>query len=107
MLPEQFLKHLADAECSVCGWDAVSSDLILNVEKEIGPETGLLTFSGVSYVSLPPRFTAFAATSSQQQVPDFPGICPDPNEWLYVFQDAWSQAHYVLAESARYEISNS
>lgn len=104
MLPEQFLTHLADAECRVGAWDAISTELRLIVEKEIGPETGLLTFSGVSFVHMPPRFAVFAACSSQQEVPDFPGLRPDHNEWLYVFQDAWNQSYYVMAESARYDL---
>ena len=106
MLPDHFLTHLADAECWVSAWDATSSELVLTIEKDIGPEAGLLTFYGVSFVSMPPRFTIIAATSSRQEVPDFPGIRPEGDECIYVFQDAWSRAYYILAESARYDISS-
>jgi hypothetical protein len=104
MLPDQFLKCLADAECSVKSWDAASSELKLAIEKDIGPESGLLVLTGVSFVHLPPRFTIFAATSSKAEVPDFPGVRPEDNEWLYVFQDSWHRAHYLLAEDARYQL---
>ena len=105
MLPEHFVINIADAECSVASWDATSSQFVLKIEKDIGPESGVLVFSGVSFVNMPPEFIVAFVASSRQQVPDFPGVSPEDDEFLFLFQEAWGRVFYVLAERADYSIT--
>ena len=102
MFPDDFRKHIADSKCTVASWDAASSQLVLTIDKEIGPECGSLVLNGVSFVCLPPCVTVEAVASSKHEVPDFPGVCPEQDEWLYVFQEACGRAFYVLAQTAIY-----
>ena len=91
-LPPALMRHLADAEVEVASWSA-SGDLLLRVGKEIGPESGVLRFGGVSHVSLPPRFTVAALTRTAR---------PD-GDTLYTFGWAWGESYTVVAESLAHE----
>lgn len=105
MFPESFLRYLADAECSVVSWDAVSLRLVLKIEKEIGPERGVLMFHGASLVHVPAHFTVEQASSSQHSIPEFPGVSPEEGEWLFLFREAWGRTFYVVAQTASYDIT--
>jgi hypothetical protein len=92
-LPHELMRHLADAEVEVVSWSAASSELVLRVRKEIGPESGLLRFAGVGHVSLPPRFTV--AGLSRTAGPD--------GDTLFMLAEAWGASYTVAAESMAWE----
>jgi len=104
MFSDRFMTNIRDSECAVHSWDAASRQLILRIEKDVGPESGKLTFDNVAFVHLPPCFTIYVAAASKNEVPDFPGVRPEPEDCLFVFQEAHGNAYYVIAESADYQI---
>jgi hypothetical protein len=103
-LPVTLTRNLADAEVEVVAWSAAKGELVLRLSKDISREIGLLRFCGVSRVNLVPRLTLGGLVSSEQPVPGFAGVEPDPGESLFVLEDAWGAAYFVLAESINYEV---
>ena len=91
-LPPALMRHLADATVEVVSWSAASGELLLQVRKEIGPESGLLRFGGVAVVYLPPRFTIAALVA----------IHRDGDDTLFEIAEAWGESYKVVASSVKY-----
>ena len=107
-LPPTLLQYLADSELEVVSWDG--STLVLKVRKEIGPEDGLLTFTGVSHVNLPPMLTIEGIQiAPPDQIPrsHFEMYRPsdkrlDDNERLFVIAGSWGERFFVVASNVEY-----
>lgn len=110
-LPSALTRNLADAEIEVVAWAGAEARLILRVTKEIGLESGLLTFAGVSHVNLPPRLTVRGIDcGGLEHLPDGylkafrPGDRSlDPGDRVFVLRGSWGPVYYVVAESAAYQ----
>ncbi len=85
-------------------WSATSGELALVVRKEVGPEVGLLRFVGVCHVNLAPRMTIAGIERSDQGGPVSGAAKVGPGESLYVFEESWGAAYFVIAESVSYEV---
>src|SRR6516164_7905064 len=104
-LPSRLTKHLADSEIELLWWDPTKCELGLRVRKDIGPETGIVRFSAVSHINLPPRLTVEALTcSGSEDLPSdyFEKYRPgdkslDPDECLFTFHGSWGDAWFVVA----------
>src|SRR5262245_59588745 len=100
-LPADLMRCLADAEVEVVSWSADSAELTLRIRKEIGPEVGLLRLAGVSRVSLVPRFTIAGLVRIEESAG---AIRLEDGESIFLFEEAWGDSYFVVAESASYVI---
>lgn len=113
-LPAALMPYLADSKVEVVSWDGEKDSLILRVSKEIGPEVGLLTFWGVSHVNLPQSVTVERIESGGIELlpPGWldafrPGDKSlDPDERVFAIQGSWGSLHYVIAQTAAYQINS-
>jgi hypothetical protein len=81
MLPEALTIYFADSEVKVLDWNADGQALTLSVDKEIGPESGELTFTGVTYMALSSALTAESISvlppaEAERMLPN-PGMAAD------------------------------
>lgn len=113
-LPATLMPYLADAEIEVISWEGEKGRLVLRVNKEIGPEVGLLTLSGVSHVDLPDSLTVERIESGGLDLLPTgwlgafrPGDnALDEDERVFVIHGSWGPLHYVIARSASYELDS-
>lgn len=111
-LPEQLLRYLPDSTVSVVSWDGTR--LVLSVNKEIGPEHGILEFQSVSHVNLPPTFqiSGIEIGSGDYLPPSFfdtyrPNESRlDSDEKLFLFHGSWGEEFFVIASTVAYRITD-
>ena len=103
-LPKSLTNCIADSQIAVVSWSAENGELALRVNKEIGPETGTIRFSGVAHVNLPPRFEVVGIGAYNCPFPDYPHLKLDDGEIAVGFQDSESFVHLVVAETIVYDI---
>jgi hypothetical protein len=111
-LPPLLLRNLADAEVEVVAWSGGEGRLVLHITKDIGAESGLLTFVGVSHVHLPSRLAiAGLGCGGLELLPAGsidvfrPGDRSlDADERVFVLHDSRGPVHDVVAESATYQV---
>jgi hypothetical protein len=111
LLPPILMRHIADAEVEVISWAGAEGRLMMRVTKEIGPEVGLLTFSGVSHVNLAPRLTVEGIEcGGLEPLPDgyLDAFCPGDRslgegERVFVLRGSWGPMYCVVAESVAYQ----
>lgn len=92
-------------------WEISREELLIEVRKDVGLDSGVAVFSGVSFVSLPAVFTADSIKAAfVHNVKNIPacGIDPtdfDENDLIYfIYSVASSVPHFVIAEALRYEV---
>ncbi len=111
-LPDALQTYLADSELVVTSWSNDADELTFKVEKDIRPETGRLSFSGVTHVCMPPALTveSMEAHTIHTVPPDFwtPSVPPkselgDSDHIVLVF-GSFGGRYYVIAENVSYEI---
>lgn len=110
-IPSKLSSHFHDSEMRVLAWDASREELFIEVRKDVGLDSGVAVFSGVSFVSLPAVFTADSIKAAfVQDAKNLPacGIDPtdfDENDLIYfMYSVASSVPHFVIAEALRYEV---
>jgi hypothetical protein len=111
-LPEQLTKYLPDSELELLWWNPSRRELGLRLQKEIGPEAGVLRFGGVSHINLPPRLTiAGISCGGLAELPgDYlakyrPGDkALDPDECAFIIRGSWGDEWFVVACSIDYQI---
>jgi len=103
LLPVELTRYLPDSELSVECWDVKDSVLTLNLEKEIGPERGTITLSGVSRVCLPSwlEISGIECTTENRFLVDPIGA----GELLFIVHGvSWEQPFYVVARAISYQV---
>lgn len=100
-LPSALLRYLPDSEIEVVSWSAATSELVLRVRKEIGPEVGLLRFAGAWRVHLSSRFTIAGIVQNEKGIG---GVTVGTGESMFVIEEAWGDQYFVIAESVSYAI---
>lgn len=111
-LPDALKRYLADSELVVTSWSNADGELALRLIKDIGPETGRLSFTGVAHVCLPPALTIESIEPHTiHTVPaDFwnPSAPPKSElgeaETIFLIFGSFGGRFYVIAESIAYEI---
>ena len=112
-LPEQMRRYLPDSEFRVAAWR--SGELLIEVEKEIGPEKGIAKFFGVSFVNLPVTMTVYSMeVKSPEELPsDFWNASTpdrrdlDADDLVFVIESSWGGRQFVIAKSLAYEVVQS
>lgn len=110
-IPSKLSSYFHDSEMRVLAWDASREELFIEVRKDVGLDSGVAVFLGVSFVSLPAVFTADSIKAAfVQDAKNLPscGIDPtdfDENDLIYfMYSVASSVPHFVIAEALRYEV---
>ena len=111
-LPEALQIHLADSELVVTSWSNEAGELTFKVEKDISPETGRLSFSGVTHVCVPPALTLESMeVHTRETVPaDFWNASAPPkselgdSDHVVLIFGSFGGRFYVVAEDVSYEI---
>lgn len=104
-LPKDLMKNISDSEVEVLSWSAESQELKLLIEKELGPESGIITFSGVSLVHMPPRISLESISIVALESEYLKKISLQENENIYLLNESWGDEFYVVAESIEYDIN--
>jgi hypothetical protein len=104
MIPEELLKYFPDSEIEVSGWRPGGRELTLSIEKEIGPESGTITFRGVTYVALPTAFTAHSIRiidhDEARQILPLADMAADGV--VFALEDVEGVNNVIVAESVAY-----
>lgn len=104
MIPEALIRYFADSDVRVLGWNPDSQELTLLVEKEIGPESGILTFAGVTYMALSTALTAesicVAPPEEARRLLPAPEMAADGV--VFVLSDIEGVRNIIVAESLNY-----
>lgn len=113
-LPTILLRYLPDSEMKVLSWDGEAGVLLIQLVKEIGPETGVLRFDGVTHVNLPPRLAIGGIGCGKLE--DLPSDFLEkyrhgdkslgPQEVAYIIQGSWGEEFFVIAERIDYTVTN-
>jgi len=111
-LPDALQSYLPDSELVVTSWSNGADELTLKVEKDLGPETGRLSFRGVLQVNLPPSLTI---DGIEKHTPD--SVPPDfwhagtpkkselgDSDFIFLLFGSFGGRYFVVAESIAYEV---
>jgi hypothetical protein len=109
-IPTALARYFADSDIALVSW--TGSQLTLKITKDIGPEEGLLVFSDVSHVNLPPGLTveSIRAAETNELPADFferfrPGDRRlDPDEAVFFILGSWGGEYFVIASRLSYSI---
>lgn len=111
-LPDALQIYLADSELVVTSWSNDADELTFKVAKDIGPETGRLSFSGVNHVCIPPALTIESMElHTIDTVPaDFWNASAPPkselgdSDHIVLVFGSFGGRYYIVAENVSYEI---
>ncbi|MEZ5939789.1 MAG: hypothetical protein R3C18_00260 [Planctomycetaceae bacterium] len=111
-IPQSLRSYFADATLRVLSYDSETSDLCIHVEKDVGPEFGIIRFSGVSFLSISVFFTgdgidSIAVRDADGSFWSHSSCIPDSVEdaqAIYRIYDQDGLTHFVVADSIEYEI---
>jgi hypothetical protein len=73
------------------------------IEKEVGPESGIITFSGVGLVHMSPRISLESISIAVRESEYLKEVSLQENESLYLLHESWGYEFYVVAESIEYD----
>jgi hypothetical protein len=112
VLPLGLVRHIGDSYITILTWNAAKGELVLRLDKDIGPESGLIRISGVTHVNLPPRLgLAGISCGGLERLP--PGYLAthrpmdatlDTDELAFVFHGSWGETYFVVAKAITYEV---
>jgi hypothetical protein len=105
MIPETLIRYFADSEVEVLDWNPDSRELTLSIIKDIGPESGTITFSGVTYIALSSALTAESISVAHREEARL--MLPNPemaaDGVVFVILDVDGVRNIILAESLSYQ----
>ena len=113
-IPDQLRAYFADSTITLQAYSAQDRQLCIRIEKEIGPETGIVTFRAVSFISIPDCFPgdAIKATPVADLSDEFwsrYSAYPDlfePDEIAFQIYDQEGPVHVVVAKTISYEVES-
>ncbi len=112
LIPDDLHAHFHDSALTLHRYDARGRRLTVHIEKEIGPETGIITFHNVSFVSILQNFSGDAIEARPvgeltDQTWSRYSAYPDalePDEIAFQIVDQEGPTHLVVAKSISYEL---
>ena len=112
VLPVTLTRYFADSRLEVESFTRRENKLAVRIEKEIGPETGIITFRQVSFMSLPSAVPGESIRSRPigEAAPEYWSLCRlDRNEFdsddvLFEIVSQDGPAHFVVAKSLEYKV---
>jgi hypothetical protein len=111
-IPDELRAYFHDSTLMLLSYAAENRELRIKIEKEIGPEIGIITFLNVSFVSIPDCFPGdtIKATLAAELAEDFwSGYSGYPDlfetdEIVFQIHDQEGPVHLVVAKTISYEI---
>ena len=112
MLPIALTRYFADSLLTVISYDANGETLTIRIEKEIGSETGVITFGHVSFMLLSSTMLGevIRARPVKEAGPDFWSRCRLERDWfdqddiVFELESQDGPAYFVVAKMVDYEI---
>lgn len=105
VLPAALLRYLPDSELQVISWDAPEGVLSLRLTKEIGPESGIIRFTGVTRVNLPQRLDIRGIEGgTPQALRDRLPRDADADEVVYLIHGSWGEEFFLVGHGISYSI---
>lgn len=112
MLPITLTRYFADSRLELESFSNSENRLAIRVEKEIGPEKGVITFQHVSFMLLSSFILgeAIRARPVHEAGPEFWARCLLDGEWfdrddvLFEIESQDGPVYFVVAKSVGYEI---
>lgn len=107
VLPAALLRYLPDSELQVISWDAPEGVLSLRLTKEVGPESGIIRFTGVTRVNLPQRLDIRGIEGGTPQAlrDRLPrDTDADADEVVYLIHGSWGGEFFVVGDGIIYSI---
>lgn len=114
-IPDQLRTYFHDSTLRLHSYDSENRQLLVHIEKEIGPETGIITFHNVSFISMPDCFPGDAIEAKpQSELPDdfwgrysaYPDLFATDDIAFQIF-DQEGPVHLVIAKAVSYEVIKS
>ena len=105
-LPKALTNCIASSQAEVLSWSAKTGELVLQIRKDGGQETGTVLLSGVAYVYLPPRFVIIGVGLYNRPFPDYPHLELADGQIAFAAQDSESHVHLIVAEHVTYRIDS-
>jgi hypothetical protein len=110
-LPDALLWCFADSRVSLESYSRKSRRLVFRVEKEIGPEVGLITFQDISFINTAASFSGdgIIAVPFSELTREFYARHPacrdyvEPDDIAFQFCDQEGAMHTVVAKTIQYK----
>lgn len=111
-VPTSLTQYFADSTLRLHSYDSNTQQLCVQIEKEIGPESGIIRFSGVSYISIPDCFSGDGidavsvadADDSFWRRTSCDVDCVEPTQTIFRIYDQDGPTHFVVAAKVAYSI---
>jgi len=111
-LPPSLMRYLPDSELEILSWDGAPRELTIRITKDIGPEVGLIRFSGVTHVNLPPQLgiAGIEIGGLNDLPPNYLSLYrPDDKvldecEKVFLIHGSWGEEYFVIAQKLEYEV---
>jgi hypothetical protein len=112
VLPIELTRYFADSQLNVESFTRGENSLAVRIEKEIGPESGIIVFRQVSFVSLPTVVPSESIRSRlmSEAGPEFWSVCRldrdwfDPDDVLFEVESQDGPVYFVVAKSIAYDV---
>jgi len=112
LLPVALTRYFADSRVQVDAFTSGENTLSLRIVKDIGPETGIIVFRQVSFLSLPSAMPgeSIRSTSVSEAGSEFWSVCRLDRDWferddvVFEIESQDGPVYFVVAKSIGYEV---
>lgn len=112
MLPVALTRYFADSRLEVESFARREKSLAVRIKKDIGPETGIIAFGQVSFMSLPSAMPGESIRSRpvSDAGPEFWSVCKLDRNWfdledvVFEIESQDGPVYYVVAKSLEYNV---
>lgn len=115
LLPVALTRYFPDSRVQVDAFSSGENKLSLRIVKEIGPETGIIDFRQVSFLSLPSAMPGESIRSKlvSEAGPEFWSVCRLARDWfdhddvVFEIESQDGPVYFVVAKSVGYHVITS
>jgi hypothetical protein len=112
VLPVALTRYFADSRLEVESFTHPENTFAVRIEKEIGPETGIIVFRQASFVSLPVSLPgeSIRCRLVSEAGPVFWSVCRldrdwfDSDDFVFEIESQDGPLYFVVAKSVGYEV---
>jgi len=112
VLPIALTRYFADSRLEVASFTRRDNTLAVRIVKDIGPETGIIVFRQVSFLSVPSEMPGNSIRSGpvSEAGPVFWSLCRldrdwfEPDDVVFEIESQDGPVYFVVAKSLGYEV---